>query len=454
MPAPALRPWPGWTIVPSGTGVALLRDGRLVATVRTAGWHVQATHGDADELEQTLLRPGSDATLRCRHDVTSGWALRWALQDAEPVPLTLQVDPGPDHHVWLWAGEDAGLVGLVPTTQPGPVVALELRRGRLLAEDGRLTLTPAGSTSWSSASVTARLAADLGSLGTHLPGWLPAQRMLDQGEPLVIPLPDAAVDAGLGAQVRTTEHGSEIEAPPGWRTVRVHADSGTTRFDVCWLPGHDEILTAWAAELSAAGRIEDAAGWVVLERALRARLVADAERAHDLLDRNLDVLGDPGDPLVLLGWAAEVGRGGERTSVQRLRECLAAVPPVPGAAHACVQAALSLAGAGESVDPAANALARLVASGAPTADEPAVLEAHLVAGLPVDPEAGRALLGLVGAGLPGRSDEADAVLPAVHTLSLAPDGWLSADEAALLDRLVRAHAATDLPACALLGVER
>lgn len=428
-----------------------------------ARWTRPEIEVDADEI--TVRRRVAELDITVRHGFSTGWTTRLLIVNTgttdvllERLPLSVRTAPG--HRVSAQAAGSRLCWAVQADDGDGPVLAARLSAGavdRVTAEALELGPLRLGVGRRWVAQLRWELYATPRSVVAG-PGrdLLVERTTYEVGEgPLLPEDPDAALVVPPAVSVDPVTEperaGREVVADePGRHRVELRSADGDVRLDLSWVPPLADQLATWAA-LALAGRrtpagvvaVDDVPTALVLQAALGAGGLPDAEQATDALDRltarlldgitGLDGVtgvdgvtepagnGDPSDetsPLSVLYLLGEHGRTGEDDVLLAALELEARLladegPPPPGLGLAVLRTVLAVGADPERLSQLLAQAVRRVAGRVGAADQlrPADLELVLAVRplLPSDPEYQRrlqaqvrALGAALGAGLPGR----------------------------------------------------
>ncbi len=318
---------------------------RSTGIVPDLGWSAPETEIDADEI--TVRRRMADVEITLRHGFSTGWTTRLLIVNTgttetlvESVPLTVR--PAPGHRVSVQTAGSRLCWAVHADDGQGPVLAARLTAGTVdgVTDDG-LELAPlrlAPGQRW-----VAQLRWELYATPRSVvagPGRdvLVERTTYEVGEGALLPDdPDAALVVPPALMVDVVEEperaGREVVADePGRHRVELRSADGDVRLDLTWVRPLADQLTVWAAQILAGRRtpagvvaLDEVAAAVVLQAALGAGGLAEAEQAGDALDRltarlldqadgpavGVGVPADDSSPLSVLYLLGEHGRTGD-----------------------------------------------------------------------------------------------------------------------------------------------
>jgi hypothetical protein len=410
-----------------------------------AVWSGRDVAVDSDEIGVRAVAGGLEVSLR--HSFATGWTTRLLVVNPGTAPAVLErlqliVRPAPGQRLSALAAGSRLCWAVQPADGEGPLLAARLATGAVaqVSEDGlelgALRLAPGQryvtQLRWELFATARSVVAGPGR------DVLIVRTAYEIGEPVLLPAdPDAALVTPTGVAVDAVEDaelsGREVVAlDPGRHRIELHSAEGDVRWDLSWVRPLGAQLELWAASVldrprTGAGvvAVDDLPGAVVLQAALGAGGLAEADQAADALDRLTarlveDPAGNP-EPLAVLFLLGEHGRTGDpdpfSAALERESALLAADgPPIPGLGLAVLRTVLAGAGSDppERVAPlVARAVQRAEASpgGFAVGLQAAELELLLAVRplLPDDHPTQQRLLSLVrglgaalGSGLPGR----------------------------------------------------
>lgn len=117
--------------------------------------------------------------------------------------------------------------------------------------------------------------------GFPLPGWVPRQRYLPEGEALEFTDPDVAL-TGEDLDLVTTGTTTWVQGVPGLHRLAVHGPGGVTGLEIGWYPGTPQLVAATLADAEA-GIAADVEAWLLSWLLGRSSGALD-ERLLDQLD--------------------------------------------------------------------------------------------------------------------------------------------------------------------------
>lgn len=330
---------------------------------------------DDDEIDITVRRENS-LSVNLRHSLSTGWASRLLIVNtgAEPLVverLPLRVRPAPGHRVSALAAGSRICWTAQAEDGHGPLLTVRLTAGAAASigaehiEFGGLRLTPGQ-------RYVAQLRWELLATPRSVvvgPGRdvLVARAVYEVGESALLPDdPDAALVVPPDVAVDSIEEadlaGREVfVTSPGRHEIELRSAEGDVRWELSWVRPLADQLQAWADTMLARPRtsagvvaIEDLPSAIVLQAALGAGGLEDADDASDALDlltaRLLDgpAPGGGANPQSVLYLLGEHGRTGDLDVVDaavRQAEILLAqgAPPMPGLGLAVLRMVLATA---------------------------------------------------------------------------------------------------------------
>lgn len=330
---------------------------------------------DDDEIDITM-RHGDSLSVSLRHSLSTGWATRLLIVNTGSEPLVvdrlpLRVRPAPGHRVSALAAGSRLCWTAQAEDGQGPLLTVRLTAGSVAnigtehLELGGLRLTPGqryvAQLRWELLATPRSVVAGPGR------DVLVARTVYEVGEPALLPDdPDAALVVPPGVGVDSLEEadfaGREIFAvSPGRHQIELRSAEGDVRWELSWVRSLADQLPAWAETILARPRtsagvvsIEDLPSAVVLQAALGAGGLEDADDAAEALDLLTARLLDDAesehgvDPLAALYLLGEHGRTGDPdvfdAGLSRLESLVAQdVPPVPGLGLAVLRMVLATA---------------------------------------------------------------------------------------------------------------
>ena len=423
-------------------------------------WSSRDVAVDTDEIGVHAGVAGTDGMeASVRHSFSTGWTTRLLLvnhgsrtQLIDRLQLAVRAAPG-QRASGLVAGSRL-CWALQATDGQGPLLAVRLAAGAVTGatvdglELGPLRLGPGQryvtQLRWELYATPRSVVAGPGR------DVLVSRTVYQVGESVLLPDdPDAALVVPRSVAVEAVEEpevaGREVSvAGPGRHRVELRSAEGDVRLDLGWVRPLTDQLGVWAAGVLAGPRtaagvvaIDDLVGAIVVQAALGAGVVEDADQAGDALDRLTARLvdraepdsGGSADPFEVLYLLGEHGRSGDPDvldlALTRESQLLAQHgSPPPGAGLALLRTVVVGADAPERVAQLVSraverATADLVVGVADeqadedvAATDPAARLELLLAVRPLLPDhhpAQRSLITLVrrlgaalGAGLPGR----------------------------------------------------
>lgn len=353
--------------------------------------------------------------------------LRWVVgvREAGADALDLEVTLPDGQHAWLWPSGADGFLAVFPATGAGPVLVLHAVQAELRAagesQDGRvlrLAVTAEGLQPGERQEVILRAVAlpDLNAAAALLPSWY-QPITLDVGDEWEAPLADLGVDCEPPVTVTYPDIDDtvRVSAPAGRHRVGIHGRRGVTELTLEIAPAAADLLGPLAERLLA-GDALDAAGALVVHRALQAGRLPRRAAVEDALDR-FD--WSARDDLLAIAFGSERALAeGEREMASEAVRQVAVRPAEPGLAR--VRSLVWFAASALGVDTSAL----LPIDGG---DPEALLEEDLQLDRRTpDSRAGlAAAINRLGAGLPGRpvglGFTGQALL--VGLLETCPEGW-------------------------------
>ena len=298
-----------------------------------ARWTRPEIEVDVDEI--TVRRRVAELDITVRHGFSTGWTTRLLIVNSgttdvllERLPLSVRTAPG--HRVSAQAAGSRLCWAVQADDGEGPVLAARLSAGavdRVTAEALELgPLRLAAGRRW-----VAQLRWELYATPRSVvagPGrdLLVERTTYEVGEGALLPEdPDAALVVPPGVSVDPVTEperaGREVVADePGRHRVELRSADGDVRLDLSWVPPLADQLATWAARALAGRRtpagvvaVDDVPTALVLQAALGAGGLPDAEQATDALDRLTARLLDGLDEVDGLDeWRARRGGRGRR----------------------------------------------------------------------------------------------------------------------------------------------
>ncbi|MDN5769616.1 MAG: hypothetical protein L0H24_01810 [Microlunatus sp.] len=298
-------------------------------------WSKPEVVADADEFAITRRTTGLEIVLR--HSFTSGWTTRLLIVNTGATQtrlerVALRVRAAPDQRV---SGLAAGARACWATQGgdgQGPVLAGCLLAGSVASiapntiELDPLVLAPGQRyvVQWRWDVFASPRSVTLGP-GTDV---LLVDTCYELGEAMLLPLdPDSALVVSDQLRVETVEEddsqGLAVTADrPGSYRVELRGAKGDLRLDLTWVRALADQVEVWAVSILAGPRtragvvdLPDVASALVLQTALGAGGLPDAEQAVDALERYADRLvasaTEPGTGLAVVFLLGEHGRTGD-----------------------------------------------------------------------------------------------------------------------------------------------
>ncbi len=443
--APVNLPWACGEVQVTPRGAVTLRvsEGPDQLEIALAGaTDLVELFAEADVIEHEGIV--GDLAVGQRITVAEHCQLRWVVEvPAEPVApvrLDITVTATPGQALWLWPGGADGFLAVLPARGAGPVLVVQAIQAELRVAhdwgDGhslRLVLTPPGLAAGRRHVVQLKASVMTGTsgLGALLPVWF-APTSLAAGEEWSAPIADLGVEAGPEVTVSHAEGGSMVTltAPPGLHDVTVHGLRGVTDVVLHVAPPLADVVATSAEQLLATGELTSA-GALIVQRALQAGSLRRTAEVEDALDR-FDWTSRA-DLLAIAFGSERALVEGERAMAAEAVRRISELPTTPGSPRVEVLAWLAAATLGVTgvPDAAASAppgsLVRLeqdILRGRRTSETPGALAA---------------VVGRVGAGLPGYLVGLDAIRHAllIGLLEGVPEGWPEAPSAAVAAQAAR-----------------
>jgi hypothetical protein len=416
-------------------------------------WAAREVAVDADEIAVQLASAGLEVGLR--HSFSTGWTTRLLVVNPGAAPrdierLQLTARPAPGQQASALAAGSRLCWAVQAGDGEGPLLAARLAAGAVAQvtkegfELGPLRLAPGQryvlQLRWELFATPRSVVAGPGR------DVLVTRTAYEVGEAVLLPEdPDTALLLPTGVVADPVEDaefaGREVSAgAPGRHRVELRSAEADVRLDLSWVESVTEQLGIWATTVLSGPRtgagvvaVADLAAAVVLQAALGAGAVDDADQAEDALDRltaqllNRAAWHEAADPLAVLYLLGEHGRSGDADVFDLALSQEAAVlagdgPAPPGLGLAVLRTVLAGVDADERVAPLvlraverASAVAArpppVVPEATRAGEQAAELELLLAVRplLPDDHPAQARLVTLVrslgaslGAGLPGR----------------------------------------------------